>query len=84
MLEPQRRQNSESFSSAAGSVPGSGVKMHQRFSNRSAKPASGPGFFRAGQRMAGDEMHAGRHVRLHLRDDRRLGRADVGEDGARL
>jgi hypothetical protein len=29
-------------------------------------------FFRAGQRMAGDEMHAGRHVRPHLRDDRAL------------
>ncbi len=44
MLEPQRRQNSESFSNATASVPGSGVKMHQRFSNRSAKPASGPDF----------------------------------------
>ena len=27
-------------------------------------------FFRAGERMAGNEVHAGRHMRLHLRDDR--------------
>ena len=31
-----------SFSTAAGSLPWGGVRMHQRFSKSSAKPASGP------------------------------------------
>ena len=38
----ERRQNAASFSTAAGSVPGGGVRMHQRLTNSSAKPASGP------------------------------------------
>ncbi len=39
---------------------------------------------RASDRMAGDEMHMRRHVRLHLRYDGRLGRTDIGDDGAGL
>ena len=46
------------------------------------KAGVGAGFFRAGERMAGDEMHVCRHMRLHLRDHRALGRADIGDDGA--
>ena len=41
-LAPSRRQNAASLSTACGSVPSGGVRMHQRFSNNSAKPASGP------------------------------------------
>ncbi len=41
-LAPSRRQNAASRSTACGSVPSGGVRMHQRFSNSSAKPASGP------------------------------------------
>lgn len=29
-------------------------------------------------------MHIVRHMRRHLRDDRGLGRADIGDDGAGL
>ena len=32
--------------------------------------------------MAGDEMDVRRKFRPHLRDDRALGRADIGDDGA--
>ncbi len=41
-LEPSAIQNALSLSTAAASVPGSGVRMVQRPSNNSAKPASGP------------------------------------------
>ena len=41
-LAPSARQNARSFSTAAGSVPSGGVRMHQRLMNSSAKPASGP------------------------------------------
>src|SRR5208282_5198746 len=41
-LAPSARQNAASFSTAAGSVPSGGVRMHQRPTNSSAKPASGP------------------------------------------
>ncbi len=34
--------------------------------------------------MARNEMYADRNMRLHLRDDGALGRADIGDDGARL
>src|SRR5207237_9575391 len=41
-LAPSFRQNVASFSTAALSASGGGVRMHQRLSNNSAKPASGP------------------------------------------
>src|SRR5271154_6558605 len=41
-LAPSARQNAASFSTAAGSAPSGGVRMHQRPTNSSAKPASGP------------------------------------------
>ena len=44
ILEPARRHSSATVSTAAGSVPSSGVRMHQRPSNRLSKPASGPDF----------------------------------------
>ena len=42
---------------ASGSVSGSGVRMHQRSRNSSAKPDFGPGMLGAGDRVAGHEMH---------------------------
>src|SRR3546814_13820788 len=41
-VEPQRSQKVFIFSTAASGVPGTGVRMHQRCSKRSPKPASGP------------------------------------------
>src|SRR5580704_4832421 len=41
-LAPSARQNAASFSVAAGSAFSGGVRMHQRSTNSSAKPASGP------------------------------------------
>src|SRR5664279_1411568 len=41
-LAPSRRQNAASLSTALASAPAGGVRMHQRFTNNSAKPASGP------------------------------------------
>src|SRR3546814_5553328 len=41
-VEPQRSQNSRSLATAGSDVPGTGVRMHQRCSKRSPKPASGP------------------------------------------
>ena len=38
----------------------------------------------AGDRVARDEVDAGRHVRCHLRNDRAFGGADIGEDRAGL
>ena len=42
IIEPAARQRLATFSTAASSVPGGGVRMHQRPSNSSGKPASGP------------------------------------------
>jgi hypothetical protein len=39
---PQARHRPAIFSTAVSSVPGGGVRMHQRSSKSSAKPASGP------------------------------------------
>ena len=52
--------------------------------NSSAKPEVGPGVFRAGDGMAGDEMDAGRNVGRHVAHHRGLDRADVGDGCARL
>src|SRR5271170_631177 len=41
-LAPSRRQNVASLSTAAASVASGGVRMHQRLTNSSAKPESGP------------------------------------------
>ena len=41
---PSKRQNAASLCTAAGSTFGGGVRMHQRLTNSSAKPASGPAF----------------------------------------
>ena len=41
-LAPSRRQKAASLSTACGSAPSGGVRMHQRLTNSSAKPASGP------------------------------------------
>ena len=41
---PSKRQNAASRCTAAGSTFGGGVRMHQRLTNNSAKPASGPEF----------------------------------------
>src|ERR1043166_3927787 len=41
-LAPSSRQNDASFSTAWGLVPLGGVRMHQRLTNNSANPASGP------------------------------------------
>src|ERR1019366_247378 len=41
-MEPQRRQSSATFSTAASSVPGGGVNSVQRPWNRVVKPESGP------------------------------------------
>src|SRR5215831_11770856 len=41
-LAPMSRQNAASFSTAAATASGGGVKMHQRLTNSSAKPESGP------------------------------------------
>ena len=43
-LAPSKRQNAASLCTAAGSTSGGGVRMHQRLTNNSAKPASGPEF----------------------------------------
>ncbi len=48
------------------------------------KAGFGAGMLGAGDRMAGDEMHALGHVRGHVAQHRALDRADVGQDGARL
>src|SRR3984957_13190591 len=39
---PSPAQKARSFSTAAGSVPSGGVRMHQRLMNSSGKPESGP------------------------------------------
>src|SRR4051812_21692516 len=41
-LAPRPAQNARSFSTAAGSVPSGGVRMHQRLMKSSGKPESGP------------------------------------------
>ena len=43
-----------------------------------------PGLLRAGNRVARNEMNAGRHMRRHVAHDRTLHGADIGEDGAGL
>ena len=48
------------------------------------KAGVGAGIFGAGDRMAGNEMHASRQMRSHVAHHRRLHRADVGDDRARL
>ena len=77
------RHSRPTFDHRSDAVPGGGVRMHKRPSNSSANPASGPGMFGAGDRMAGDEMDAGRKMRLQVADHRLLGRADIGHDRAR-
>ncbi len=44
----------------------------------------GSRLFCTGERGAGNEVDVGRHMRLHLRDHRRLGRADIGDNRASL
>lgn len=58
-LEPQRRQKSESF--FRGGVGLLAARLHQRFSNSSAKAQQG---LTSGQSMAGYEMYALRHEGL--------------------
>ncbi len=65
-------------------VSGSGVSTHQRPSNSSAKPDSGPDCSVPAIGMAGNEMHALRHVRGDIAHDGGLHRADIGQDGAGL
>ena len=57
--------------------------MAQRFRNSVAKPASGPEYSVAGHRVRRHEMGVRRQVRAHGLDHRDLGRADIGDDGAR-
>ena len=52
------RHSAATLSTAAASVPGGGVRMHQRPSNSSAKPDVRPGMLGAGDGMARHEMHA--------------------------
>ena len=83
-LAPSARQNAASRSTAAGSASGGGVRMHQRLTNSSAKPASGPEYSVPATGCAGMKWTprgtCGRHVAQH----RALHRADVGENRARL
>ena len=78
------RQNSDSFSSAVRIGAGQRREDAPAIFEQFGKAGIRAGFFRARERMAGNEMHAVRHMRLHLRDDRGLGRADIGEDRALL
>jgi hypothetical protein len=81
---PSALQNARSFSTASGSAPSGGVRMHQRLTNSSGKPESGPGILGAGDRMRRDEMHACRHLRRHVLEHRVLDRADIRDDRAGL
>ena len=56
--------------------------MHQRLTNSSAKPASGPEYSVPATGCAGHEMHVLRQMRAHVAHDRALHRADVGDDRA--
>ena len=73
-----RARTRRAFSTAAGSLPSGGVRMHQRPTNSSAKPASGPEILGAGDRMRRNKMNAGGQMRAHVALDRALDRADVG------
>ena len=81
---PSALQNALSFSTAAASAPSGGVRMHQRLTNSSEKPESGPGVLGAGDRMRRDQMHALRDMRRHVLEHLALDRADVGDDRAGL
>ncbi|CAM5311398.1 hypothetical protein AFEL58S_00622 [Afipia felis] len=78
------RQSVASFSTAAASVSGSGVRMHQRLMNSSAKPESGPEFLRPGDRMSRHEVDGLGQMARHLARHRPLDGADVGDDRARF
>jgi len=58
--------------------------MHQRLTNRSAKPGVGAGVLGPGDRMPGNEVNARRDVRRHIAQHRAFDRADVGDHGACL
>ena len=83
-LAPSAVQNARSFSTAAGSVPSGGVRMHQRLMNSSAKPESGPECSVPATGCAGTKCTPAGRCGAMSRDDRALDRADVGDDGARL
>ena len=69
---------------AAGSAPGGGVRMHQRPSNNSAKPASGPDCSVPAIGWAGMKCTPLRNMRADIAHHRRLDRADIADDRARL
>ena len=81
---PQRRQSSASLPTAASSVPGGGVRMHQRPSNSSAKPASGPECSVPATGWPGTKCTPVGQQRAEIADHRLLHRADIGDDGAGL
>ena len=82
-LAPSRRQNAASFATAFASAPSGGVRMHQRLTNSSAKPASGPEYSVPATGCAGTKCTPLRQMRGHVADHRALDRADVGHDRAR-
>ena len=80
----RRPRTRASFSTAAGSVPSGGVRMHQRLMNSSAKPESGPECSVPATGCAGTKCTPCRQIRRHVPHHRALDRADVGDDRAGL
>ena len=68
----------------SGRCPSGGVRMHQRPSNNSAKPASGPECSVPAIGWAGTKCTAFGRCGGHVAHDRALDRADIGEDRARF
>jgi hypothetical protein len=58
--------------------------MHHRFSNSVRESGLGTALFRAGNRMAGNEVRMRRDMRRHLPDHRGFGRSDIGYNRTRL
>ena len=83
-LAPSALQKADSVLVAAGSVPSTGVRMHQRLTKSSAKPASGPEFSVPATGCAGMKCTPFGTKRRHVAHHRALDRADVGEDRAGL
>ena len=70
------------LASASGSVSGSGVRMHQRSRNSSAKPDSGPECSVPATGWPGTKCDTVRQRREQRLDRGALDRADIGDDRA--
>ncbi len=82
---PSPFQKASSLATAAASLSGSGVRMHQRpVEQVERRAASGPEFSVPATGCGRHEVHALRNVRRHVGDHGLLHRADVGDDAARL